>query len=314
MHQPNHPQQTLQHVSPSVSCLDLVVDGISLVLIVLYSATYTHSFSAETACSLPDLSSLCDLIGVFELEETLSTGTWTVFAPTNDAFAAVADAIAGLDPAVILDILLFHTVQGTAVMSSDLVCDGSLLMSNGQQSQTICDEEAGSIFQTGPGNSADALPEIDPADIPVCNGVVHVIDNVMLPGGIFPTESPTPSDTAVIQGPTSATGSVVLVDVAITFDGFAPETGWEITNSTGGIIMMVPVGTYPPETKSATEEVELMSGSSYTFTIFDLFGDGMSNPEDGTYTVTQDVEGEEVVLVSGGGNFGRQESTNFTAV
>lgn len=255
---------------------------------------------------MPDLSNLCDLIGVFELEETLSSGTWTIFAPTNDAFAAVAETIAGLDPSVILDILLFHAVQGSAVMSSDLVCDGFLLMANGQESQTICDEEAGSIFQVGPGNSEDALPEIDPADIPVCNGILHVIDNVMLPGGIFPTEAPAPSDS-------SNQGGVVLVDVTINFDGFAPETGWEIIDSTGGTVMMVPIGTYPPLTETATEEVELMSGSSYTFTIFDLFGDGMSNPEDGDYSVTQDVEGETVVLVSGGGNFGREESTNFTA-
>jgi hypothetical protein len=268
--------------------------------------------SAETACTLPDLSSLCDLIGLFELDGALSNGTWTVFAPTNDAIAAVADTLAVLDPAVILDILLFHTVQGSVVMSTDLVCDGFLLMSNGLESQTICDEESGSVFQVGPGNSADMLPEIDPADIPVCNGIVHVIDNVMLPGGDSPTEAPTSSDLSGQD--TSPPGTVALVEVTINFDGFAPETGWEITDSAGGIVMMVAVGSYPPLTESATEEVELISGSSYTFTIFDLFGDGMSNPEDGDYSVTQDVEGEEIVLVSGGGNFGREESTNFTVI
>jgi uncharacterized surface protein with fasciclin (FAS1) repeats len=273
---------------------------------------FAHRFAlptAETACSLPDFTTLCQLLGVFELEETLSDGTWTVFAPTNDAFAAVSDVVAGLDPAVILDVLLFHAVPDQVIMSSDFVCDGFITMANGQDSQTLCDEEAGSIFQVGEGNSPDAYPQVDPADIPVCNGVLHVVDNILIPGGVLPPDSPGIQSP---DGPTSAPGTVVLVEVAIEFDGFAPETGWEITNSTGGTVMMVPIGSYPPLTETATEEVELLAGSNYTFTIFDLFGDGLSNPEDGSYSVSQG-EGEDVIiLVSGGSNFGRQESTNFT--
>lgn len=254
---------------------------------------------------------MCELIGVFELSDALDEGTWTVFAPTNEAFSAVADTIADLDPAVILDILSFHAVQGTVVMSSDLVCDGFLTMVNEQDSQTLCED--GSIFQVGEGNSPDMLPEIDPADIPACNGVIHVVDNVMIPGGVL-TDAPTGTPvTGVPPEETNAPGSTVMLTLTINFDGFAPETAWEITNSTGGTVMMVPAGTYEPLAESATEEIDVTAGSNYTFTIFDLFGDGMSNPEGGDYTLSQDVAGVEVVLAAGGGNFGSESSTNFTA-
>ncbi|KAG7366552.1 beta-Ig-H3/fasciclin [Nitzschia inconspicua] len=248
----------------------------------------------ETVCSLSDFSTACQLLGVFGLEEALNGGTWTVFAPTNAAFAAISDVIAGLEPDVILDILLFHAVPDQTIMSTDL---------------------AGTILQVGEGNAEPNLPTVDPADIPVCNGVIHVIDNVMIPGGILdsePTDPPQPSDSGIAEFPTSAPGEVVLVEVFIEFDGFAPETGWEITNSTGGTVKMIPIGSYPPLTETATEDVELLAGDNYTFTIFDLFGDGLSNPEEGFYSVTQG-EGEfQIVLASGGGNFGKEDSGNFT--
>lgn len=278
--------QYVVDLSGNTSCL--VLRSLSRLFLPLFLST------AETACSLADFTTLCQLIGVFELEDTLSEGTWTVFAPTNEAFAAIADVVAALEPEVILDILLFHAVPDQALTSSDLVCDGFLTMANGEDSQTICDEEAGTIFQVGPGNAAPNLPLINPADLPVCNGILHVVDNVLLPGDDDGSVSP-PSD-------------AVIVEVFIEFDGFATETGWEITDSNGDTVMMVPFGTYPPKTESTTEEVELASGSTYSFTIFDVFGDGLSNPEDGSYSVTQgDTE-----LVSGGGNFGREETTEFT--
>jgi hypothetical protein len=118
---------------------------------------------------------------------------------------------------------------------------------------------------------------------------------------------PEPTDAPVEPEPEPEPG-VALVDVEIVFDGFAPEIGWFIADDNGTVVTDVPIGTYPPLTTSATEPVELMVGMNYTFTIVDLFGDGLSNPEDGSYTVTQG----DIVLVSGGGNFGKNETTEFT--
>jgi hypothetical protein len=130
-----------------------------------------------------------------------------------------------------------------------------------------------------------------------------------VPTETAPTDAPEPAPTDAPIEPTDApeAGEVVLVTVDIVFDGFAPEIGWWITDDSGETIVNVTVGTYPPLTVSTSEPVELISGANYTFTIVDLFGDGLSNPEDGFYTVTQ---GEET-LVSGFGNFGYDESYEF---
>jgi len=51
----------------------------------------------------------------------------------------------------------------------------------------------------------------------------------------------------------------------------------------------------------------LCSGRDYTFTINDSFGDGLSYPSNGSYTLT--VNG--TVKATGGGNYGSTESTDF---
>jgi hypothetical protein len=123
-----------------------------------------------------------------------------------------------------------------------------------------------------------------------------------------PTDAPIEPEPEPTDAPVEPEPGVALVDVEIVFDGFAPEIGWFIADDNGTVVTDVPIGTYPPLTTSATEPVELMAGMNYTFTIVDLFGDGLSNPEDGSYTVTQG----DIVLASGGGNFGKNETTDFT--
>ena len=151
--------------------------------------------SAEIACSRDDFRTLCELAQIFQLDDDLSGGTWTVFAPNNAAFAAIADTLATLDPDGVLDVLLFHAVAETAIVSTDLVCDGFVTMANGQDSQTICGTETGTIFQVGEGNLPDLLPAIISIDIEACNGIVHIVDNVMLPA--LSTVPPETGDSAI---------------------------------------------------------------------------------------------------------------------
>jgi hypothetical protein len=55
----------------------------------------------------------------------------------------------------------------------------------GDFSRTICHERTGRTFQIGPGNSYNNYPEIIETDIvDACNGIVHVIDEVMLPSAM----------------------------------------------------------------------------------------------------------------------------------
>lgn len=110
----------------------------------------------------------------------------TVFAPTDAAFAALAEALgeeafAGIlaDQAALTGILLFHVLDG-AVMSADVVAaleanDGAFSVPtlNGQYADIA--EEMGAIYVDG------APLNLEMLDIAASNGVVHVIDAVMVP-------------------------------------------------------------------------------------------------------------------------------------
>lgn len=52
-------------------------------------------------------------------------------------------------------------------------------MTNGKDSRTIC--EGGATYQKGEENSEDERPRIISQDIEACNGVIHIISEVMLP-------------------------------------------------------------------------------------------------------------------------------------
>jgi len=130
----------------------------------------------ETAMGSADHSTLVTAVKTAGLVETLSgTGPFTVFAPTNAAFAAL--------PAGTLDellkpeskdkltgILTYHVVAGK-VMSSQLSDGQKVTTVNGQElTVTIKD---GKVMINGANVTA--------ADLDCSNGVIHVIDAVVLP-------------------------------------------------------------------------------------------------------------------------------------
>jgi uncharacterized surface protein with fasciclin (FAS1) repeats len=77
------------------------------------------------------------------------------------------------------NILLFHAVADKVVMSDDLHCAALTKMANGKNSRTVCKGQT--VSQKGAGNSREKMPNIVTADIEACNGVVHVVNQVMLP-------------------------------------------------------------------------------------------------------------------------------------
>jgi uncharacterized surface protein with fasciclin (FAS1) repeats len=85
------------------------------------------------------------------------------------------------DTVAMTNLLLFHVVPGEILFSADLECDGFLEMANGDLSETICAQNDTAFSQVGEGNSdADTYPDIVQVDLEACNGVIHVIDQVML--------------------------------------------------------------------------------------------------------------------------------------
>jgi uncharacterized surface protein with fasciclin (FAS1) repeats len=109
-----------------------------------------------------------------ELADTLAgEGPFTVFAPTDDAFAALPDGTvtALLDDIPLLtDILLYH-VTGQRLPAGELVGESTVVTLQGQSLTVTMDEGAVMLDDA----------QVIITDIPAANGVIHVIDSVVLP-------------------------------------------------------------------------------------------------------------------------------------
>jgi len=116
-----------------------------------------------------------------DLVTTLSgTGNFTVFAPTNDAFAGLLDAIgqSSLDDIpedVLRDVLEYHVIASAAVRSTQLTA-GPVTTVGGENI---------TVGTTG-GIKLNGTVNVVAADIEATNGIVHVIDAVLVPPSITP--------------------------------------------------------------------------------------------------------------------------------
>jgi uncharacterized surface protein with fasciclin (FAS1) repeats len=118
------------------------------------------------------------------LANTLSTATITVFAPTNAAFTQLLTAlnltnIDQIPAATLLAVLRYHVVGGRA-FSSDLANGNLPMLANGNTTVTLTGGAGGGPGITGAGNSGN-VSNITRANIVARNGVIHVIDRVLLP-------------------------------------------------------------------------------------------------------------------------------------
>jgi uncharacterized surface protein with fasciclin (FAS1) repeats len=127
----------------------------------------------DLAARTPSLSTLHQLIGSAGLANTLrGTGPFTVFAPSNDAFKALpAKTLADLsaDPALLAQVLTYHVLTGQ-VMAADVKAGSAKTV----QGANVTLARAGTFVTV-----EDAV--VQQADVLATNGVVHVIDRVLMP-------------------------------------------------------------------------------------------------------------------------------------
>jgi transforming growth factor-beta-induced protein len=144
----------------------------------------------DTAIAAGDFDTLVAAVQAAGLVETLKgEGPFTVFAPTDDAFAALPagtlDTLLADPSGDLTQILLYHVVPGK-VMAAD-VTDGL----------TATTAQGGTVTFT----VADGAVKINDAtiiatDIETTNGVIHVIDAVILPPADAPAAEPVEEPTA----------------------------------------------------------------------------------------------------------------------
>ena len=136
----------------------------------------------DIACGTDGLENFCGWIQTTALQDIFSSQeSLTVFAPINEAITSM-EFIA--DAEKLREVVLFSVHDG-AVFTDQMDCEtGSnlLRMASGKDSRTIC-EKLEPVFQKGGGNIDGNKPRIVSSDIEACNGVVHMVDAVMLPGG-----------------------------------------------------------------------------------------------------------------------------------
>ena len=137
----------------------------------------------EIAQATPELSSLVAILTKFpDLVTALSSdGTYTVFAPTNDAFAALLTAIGqtsvdDVPESVLRTILEYHVISTAAIMSGDL--------SDGQTAEALSGEEITVKIDDLGVFISDA--KVAQPDVEASNGVVHLMEDVMVPPSIVP--------------------------------------------------------------------------------------------------------------------------------
>lgn len=132
----------------------------------------------DTAAGNSDFETLVAAVQAADLVETLKgEGPFTVFAPTNEAFAELGTTVDELllpeNKDKLTAVLTYHVVPGK-VMSSDLQDD--MMAATVQGSEVTIDLDNGPMV----GQANIVTPDIE-AD----NGVIHVIDQVLVPEGVL---------------------------------------------------------------------------------------------------------------------------------
>src|SRR5687767_13770681 len=138
----------------------------------------------DTAVGAGSFTTLVTAVQAAELEETLrGEGPFTVFAPTDDAFAALPagtlDTLLADPTGDLAGILTYHVVEGE-VMAADVVeMDGQEVTTVNGAAFTVNVADDGTVTLTdATGNEVGVVQ----TDVDATNGVIHVIDGVLLPG------------------------------------------------------------------------------------------------------------------------------------
>jgi uncharacterized surface protein with fasciclin (FAS1) repeats len=128
----------------------------------------------------PSFSSLVSAVSTAGLVNTLSAASpkLTVFAPVNDAFTAIASTVAGLSTGDLTTVLTYH-VLGSEVLSTGIPF-GTPVATVASQNITINNNATAPAIATITDTTMTAA-NIVAVDVRASNGVIHVIDKVLLP-------------------------------------------------------------------------------------------------------------------------------------
>ena len=126
----------------------------------------TEAGSFETLLAAAQAAGLVDTL--------TGDGPFTVFAPTDEAFAALPEGTVEAlleDPEALADILLYHVVSGEVLAADVVGLDSATTVQGSDIAITVVD---GGVVLNGSAN-------VITTDVDASNGVIHIIDQVILP-------------------------------------------------------------------------------------------------------------------------------------
>ncbi|MBL0685181.1 fasciclin domain-containing protein [Aquimarina mytili] len=257
-------------INDTVKLLSANIGGSNGILQVIDAVLLPPSFQplpsiVEIAVNTPDLSTLVGALQAADLVDALSgDGPFTVFAPTNAAFDAL-DAIPSGD--ALKEVLLYHVASGKFT-AEDLLEKQTVTTLQGDEVTIQADEE-GNVF-------LNETIKVAIADIPASNGIIHVIEGVLLP----PADLQSIVEIAVNTPELSTlVGALQAADLVDALSGDGPFTVFAPTNAAFDALDAIPSG-------DALKEVLLYHVASGKFNADDLL----------TKETVTTLQGEQVTI------------------
>ncbi|KAA1245764.1 fasciclin domain-containing protein [Aquimarina sp. RZ0] len=267
-------------INDTVKLLSANIGGSNGVIQIIDAVLIPPSFQplpsiVEIAIDTPELSTLVEVLQAADLVDALSgEGPFTVFAPTNDAFAALETIPEG---DALAEVLLYHVASGRFT-AEDLLA--------GQTVTTLQGDEV-SIAMIDGEVLLNGSVRVSIADIEASNGIVHVIDGVLLPPADLQSIVEIAVDTPELSILVEALQAADLVDA---LSGEGPFTVFAPTNDAFAALETIPEG-------DALAEVLLYHVASGRFTAEDLLAGQTVTTLQGDEVSIAMIDGE--VLLNG---------------
>ena len=234
-----------------------------------------------------------------------TSGDFTVFAPTNDAFTTFLDGamLSDIDNDVLAQVLSNHVIPGTVAISSALSNSyvNTAAVFNGE-----ADAPINMYINTDDGVTLNGASNVAIADIVAVNGVVHVVDAVIgLPDvTTFATADPTFSSLVAALTADASFGYVAALQTPNGTDP-APFTVFAPTNDAFGDLLtdlgLMTLSEVPVDVLAATLELHVVTGANVRAE--DLSGiDGNAVETFGGGDITIDAATPAIIDPDGGSN------------
>jgi len=239
----------------------------------------------ELASGTDSLSILVEALSTADLVSTLEgDGPFTVFAPTNDAFQSLLDSNDDWDslddiPSETLEsVLLFHVMSGE-VLSTDLTDTYVETLATGPNSEYLSLQ-----VETSDGVMFNGVASPVSVDIEASNGVVHIIDTVMLPPDVVSLALNNSVFSSLV---TALTDSRHTTDFVSVLTGDGPFTVFAPTNDAFQALLdsddsWNSISDIPIETLDAVLKYHVVSGANVQA---DELSDGDVETLGGTITI-----------------------------